>query len=160
MPLLLRLIKLQRELRSVSQSFLSYALSTCAFSCSYGRLSSYFYTTATTAKLFCDFPLYVLKVKYLRGVFFGGVGHLSDQIFHAPGAKYWHYAAELRTLSVTYLLCGSPLTDTMDILSQMCPLKLTDFCLFLYHRSKTILQGAQTGYCQTTQPLQLALRAT
>ena len=29
-----------------------------------------------------------------------------------PTAKDWHYAAELRTLSVTYPLCGSALTDT------------------------------------------------
>ena len=27
------------------------------------------------------------------------------------------------------------------VVSEMCPLKLTDFCLFLYHRSYTILQG-------------------
>ena len=50
------------------------------------------------------------------------------------GAKPWHYAAELRTLSVTdtYPFCGSALTDTTDILSEMCPVKLTVFCLFLY----------------------------
>ena len=29
----------------------------------------------------------------------------------------------------------------MDNPSEMCPLKLTDFCLFLYDRSYTILQG-------------------
>ena len=57
------------------------------------------------------------------------------------GARLWHYAAELRTLSVTYPLCGSALTDTTDNPSEVCPLKLTDFCLFLYHRSYTILQG-------------------
>ena len=56
------------------------------------------------------------------------------------GARLWHYAAELRTLSVTYPLCGSALTDTTDNPSEMCPLRLTDFCLFLYHRSYTILQ--------------------
>ena len=72
---------------------------------------------------------------------FGGAGHLGDQIFHVPRARLWHYAAELRTLSVTYHLCGSALTDTTDNPSEMCPLKLTDFCLFLYHRSYTILQG-------------------
>ena len=43
------------------------------------------------------------------------------------GARLWHYAAELRTLSGTYPLCGSALTNTTDILSEMCPLKLTDF---------------------------------
>ena len=64
---------------------------------------------------------------------FGGADHLSDQIFHAPGAKLWHYAAELRTLSVTNTLCGLAFTNTTDNLSEMCPLKLTDFCLFVYH---------------------------
>ena len=54
---------------------------------------------------------------------FGGAGHLSDQIFHAPRSQAWHYAAELRTLSVTYPLCGSALTDTTDNPSEMCPLK-------------------------------------
>ena len=54
-------------------------------------------------------------------------GHSSDHIFHAPVAKLWHYAAELRTLSVTYHLCGSALTNTTDNLSEMCPLKLTDY---------------------------------
>ena len=43
-------------------------------------------------------------------------------------------------LSVTYPLCGSALTATTDNPSEMCQLKLTDFCLFLYHRSYTILQ--------------------
>ena len=57
------------------------------------------------------------------------------------GARLWHYAAELRTLSVTYLLCGSALTDTTNNPSEMCPLKLTDFCLFLYHQYYTTLQG-------------------
>ena len=57
------------------------------------------------------------------------------------GARLWHYAGELRTLSVTYPLCGLALTYTTDILSEMCPLKLPDFFLFLYHRSYTILQG-------------------
>ena len=46
------------------------------------------------------------------------------------GARLWHYAAELHTLSVTYPLCGSALTNTTDNPSEMCPLKLTDFCLF------------------------------
>ena len=56
-------------------------------------------------------------------------------------SRLWQYAPELRTLLVTYRLCGSALTDTMDNPSEICPLKLTDFCLFLYHRSYTILQG-------------------
>ena len=74
-------------------------------------------------------------------IIFGGAGHLIDQIFHAPGAKLWHYAAELCTFSVTYPLCGSTLTNTTDNQPEMCPLKLTDFCLFLYHWSYTIFQG-------------------
>ena len=51
------------------------------------------------------------------------------------GAKLSHIAAELRTLLVTYPLCGSALIDTTENLSEMCPLELTDFCLFLYHQS-------------------------
>ena len=61
---------------------------------------------------------------------FGGAGHLGDQIFHPPGARLWHYAAELHTLSVTYPLCGLALTDTTDNLSEMCQTKLRDFDLF------------------------------
>ena len=72
---------------------------------------------------------------------FGGAGHIGDQIFHAPGARLWHYAAELRTLSGTYPLCDLALTDSTDNQSEMCPQKLKDFCLFLYHQSYTILQG-------------------
>ena len=69
------------------------------------------------------------KVKYL-GVPFGRAGHLSDHIFHASEAKLWLYEPELCTLSVTYPLCGTALTNTMDNPSEMCQLKLTDFCLF------------------------------
>ena len=68
---------------------------------------------------------------------FGGAVHLGDQSFHAPGAKLWHYDAELRTLSVTYPPSGSALTYTTDNPYEMCPLKLTDFC----HQSYTILHG-------------------
>ena len=75
------------------------------------------------------------------GAFWWSCGHLGDQIFHTPGAKPWHYAAELSTLSVEYPLCGSTLTHTTDNLFEMCPPKLTDLCLFLYHQSYTILQG-------------------
>ena len=57
------------------------------------------------------------------------------------GARLWHYAAELRTLSVTYPLYGLAPTNVKDNPSEICPLKLTDFCLFLYHQSYTILQG-------------------
>ena len=78
------------------------------------------------------------------------------------GARLWHYAIELRTLSVTYPLCGSALTDTTDNPSDMWPLKLTNFCLFCTidhtqsHKgrlfpgwlSKVVMTGAQTGYPQ------------
>ena len=64
------------------------------------------------------------EVKVPPGCLFGGAGHLSDQIFHVPGAKLWHYAAELHDFSVTYPLCSSALTNTTDNLSEMCPLKL------------------------------------
>ena len=50
---------------------------------------------------------------------FGGAGHLGDYIFHDPGAKLWPYAAELRTLSVTYPLRGSAFTDITDNMSEM-----------------------------------------
>ena len=76
-----------------------------------------------------------------KGRFLRALVPFCDQIFQAPGAKLWHYAAELHSVSVTYLLCGSAPTDTTDNLSEMCPLKLTDFCLFLYHPSYTIFQG-------------------
>ena len=64
------------------------------------------------------------EVKVPPGCLFGGAGHLSDQIFHVPGAKHCHYAPELRTLSITYPFCGSAHTDTTDNLLEMCPLKL------------------------------------
>ena len=106
-----------------------------------------------------------VKVKYLR-VPFSRAGHLSDHIFHAPGAKLWHYVAELCTLSPIYPLCGSALTNTTDNQSKMCPLKLTYFCLFLYHQSYTtykghlfpqwlsqvVMTGAQTCYPQMGEP--------
>ena len=72
---------------------------------------------------------------------FGVAGQLGDHIFHAPRAKLWHYAAEYGTISVMYPLYGSTLTNSMDNLPEMCPHKLTGFCLFLYHGSYTILQG-------------------
>ena len=40
------------------------------------------------------------------------------------GARLWRYAAELCSLSVTYLLCGLALTNTTDNLSEKCPDKL------------------------------------
>ena len=97
---------------------------------------------------------------------FGGSGHLSDQIFHALEAKHRHNAAELRTLSVTYPLHGSALTNPTDNPSDMCPLKLTDFCLFctidhtqsykgrLFPQwlSQVVTTGARTGYPQMGQP--------
>ena len=36
---------------------------------------------------------------------FGEAGHLGAQIFHAPGAKLWHYATELHILSQLHILC-------------------------------------------------------
>ena len=87
-------------------------------------------------------PVGRTKIKVPLECLFGGTGHLSDQIFHAPEAKLWHYAAELHhTLSVTYPLRSSALTNTTDNPYKICPLKLTDFCLFLYHQSYTIFQG-------------------
>ena len=83
------------------------------------------------------------------------------------GARLWHYAAELRTLSVTYPLCGSALTDTTDNPFEMCPLKLTDFLLvfvpLITHNltraaysppwlSQVFLTGVQTGYPQMGEP--------
>ena len=45
--------------------------------------------------------------------------------FPCPWSQaYWHYAAELRTLSFTYPLCGLVLTNTTDNPSETCPLKL------------------------------------
>ena len=52
-------------------------------------------------------------------------GFLSDLIFLAPRAIPWHYAVELRTLSVAYPLCGSALTDATDNPSEKYPTKLT-----------------------------------
>ena len=49
-----------------------------------------------------------------------GVGQSGEHIFRAP---------ELRTFSVSYLLSGSYLAATTDNGSEMCPTKLTDFCL-------------------------------
>ena len=80
-----------------------------------------------------------VKIMHLRGAFFGGAGHFCDQIFFAPGAEPWHFATEHRTLRENPL-CGSALTDTIDNLDEMSPLKFTDFCLFLYHQLYTTLQ--------------------
>ena len=40
------------------------------------------------------------------------------------GARLLHYAAELRTLSVTYPLCGLALAFTMDNLSEITDLQV------------------------------------
>ena len=94
---------------------------------------------------------------------FGGVTSFSMPL----GARLWHYAAELHTLSVTYPLCGLALTNTTDNPSEMCPLKLTDFCLFLYtidHTqsykgrlfpqwlSQVVTTGARTDYPKMGEP--------
>ena len=80
------------------------------------------------------------------------------------GARLWHYAAELRTSSVTNPLCGSALTDTTDNPSEICPLKLTAcFCtidhtqsykgrLFPQWLSQVVTTGARTDYPQMGEP--------
>ena len=61
---------------------------------------------------------------------FGGAGYLSDELSHVHGAKFWHDAADLCTLSVTYLLWGLALTNTtMENPSEMSAQELTDFVL-------------------------------
>ena len=95
----------------------------------------------------------VLK-KSTSGVPFGRAGHLGEHIFHAPGARLWHYAAELCTILVMYPLCGLGLTNTTDNPSEMCRLKLTDYCcLCLCHQSYTILHGPlipPNGFCKVS----------
>ena len=70
------------------------------------------------------------KVKYLGGAFLVEPVTYGTRFSMPLGARLWHYAAELRTLSVPYPLCGSALPDTTDSLSEMCPLKLTAKCMF------------------------------
>ena len=77
-----------------------------------------------------------LKGKVPAGCFFGGADHLADQIFHGPGAKTWHYAAELRTLSVTYLFCVSQLLLTPSRITCLRSVKEN-----LTEMGKNILQG-------------------
>ena len=62
---------------------------------------------------------------------FGGAGHSCDHIFHAPGAKPWHYATDLHIFS----LFSSVVIDSSDNLSEKGPINFTD------HQSFTILQG-------------------
>ena len=47
-----------------------------------------------------------VKVKYLRGAFLAEPVTYVTRFSMPLGARLWHYAAELRTLSVTYPLCG------------------------------------------------------
>ena len=54
------------------------------------------------------------------------MNHSGDQIFRPSGVKPWHYGAELPNLMVTYPLCGSGLTDTLDNLSDKWPNKHID----------------------------------
>ena len=82
------------------------------------------------------------------------------------GARLWHYATELPTLSTTYPLCGSALINTTDNQSEMCPLKLTDFYLFytINHTqsykgrlfpqwlSQVVTTGARTAYPRMGEP--------
>ena len=105
------------------------------------------------------------RIRQLVNVYslFARAGHFRDQIFHAPRAKFWYYAGYLRTPSVTYPLCVSALADTTtDNFFKMCPLKLTDFCLFctidhtqsykgrLFPQwlSQVVMTGARTCYPQ------------
>ena len=91
-----------------------------------------------------------------------------SSLFQTFNARFFaYYATELPTLSVTYPLCGSAVTDTKDNPSEMFPLKLTDFCLFLYtidHTqsykgrlfpqwlSQVVMTGAQTCYPEMGEP--------
>ena len=67
--------------------------------------------------------VWVLKPRTLQG--------LSFKMFKksASGVKPGHYAAELRTLLVTYPLAGSAVTDTTGNLYEMCPTKIAYRCL-------------------------------
>ena len=80
-----------------------------------------------------------LKVKYLRGAFWQSRS-LKWPDFPCPSEPGFGIMPLSSALSQLHILCGSALTDTTDNPSEMCPLKLTDFCLFLYHWSYTILQ--------------------
>ena len=66
---------------------------------------------------------------------------ITRSLYRVFRLRYKHYSAELHTLSVTYPLCGWAITNTMSNPSEKCPLKLTDFFLFLCHRLYTILEG-------------------
>ena len=82
------------------------------------------------------------------------------------GARFWHYAAELHTLSAAYRLRGSAHTDAMDNPCEMCPLKLTIFAcfftidhtqsykgrLFPQWLSQVVTTGDRTGYPQMGEP--------
>ena len=80
------------------------------------------------------------KVKYLRGAFWQSQS-LSWPYFPCP----WNQVVALcrwAAQPLSYIpLFGLALTNTMDYLSEMCLLKLTDFCLFCYNWLYTILQG-------------------
>ena len=69
-----------------------------------------------------------IKVKYLRGTF-----------QWSRSLRWPDFPCPLEP--VTYPFGGSAITNTTDNLSEKYRLKLTEFCLFLYHRSYTILQG-------------------
>ena len=83
-----------------------------------------------------------------------------------PGFGIMPLSSTLSQL-IHYPLCRLALTNTTNNPSEMCPLKLTYFCLFLYHRSYTFLHGplvppngfpqvvmtgAQTCYPQMGEP--------
>ena len=77
------------------------------------------------------------EVKYLQGAFRWRRFLRGPEFPCLWSQGFWHYAAELRTLSVTYPLCCSALTDNTDNLHEMCPNKLTYFVCFV----TSIIQG-------------------
>ena len=96
------------------------------------------------------------KGKVPLGCHYGGAGHLCDQIFHALEPSFGTLPLS-SALSQLHILYVAWLASTPQIIS---PLKLTDFWLFLYHRSYTktykgclfpqwlsqvVMTGAQTG---------------
>ena len=83
-------------------------------------------TAKTFALSWCDVYAAKVKVMYLRGALLA---------FSMPLELSFATMLLSSTLSQlrTYPLCSSALNDTTYNQSEMCPLKNTDFCLFLYH---------------------------
>ena len=72
-----------------------------------------------------------VKVKYLWGAFWQSRS-LKWPDFPCPWSQALALCCWLRTLSVTYPLCGLALTSTTDTLSEMCSLRRTDSCLYIF----------------------------